>query len=172
MCFRFSVPKIFVFCVKLCLLLSILLSFFLLNKTFCSFLFSGTYLYQVCQTYDKPLHLDFQLKHQYQPKLISLILPKCLRKLTLKFYLILHCSVDHAVLKQFGLTDIFSMFFPVLHIYTLTSHFSSCRFLMAVPLKLKMSSLRKLIRLTILTSTFFIWSWLFMTSCCFFPLVL
>ena len=79
----FSFAKIFVFCVKLCLLLSIQLIFLLLKKTFLQFfsslniqLFSGTYLYHICQTYDKPLYLDFQLIHQYQPKLILLILSK------------------------------------------------------------------------------------------------
>ena len=130
MCVRFSVAKIFVFCVKLCLLLSILLSFFLLNKTFCSFfcsqnaqLFSGTYLYQVCQTYDKPLHLDFQLKHQYQPKLISLILLRHLQKPILEFHLVLHCSVDHTAPKHYGLILILSIVFPIAHIYALTFHF-------------------------------------------------
>ena len=50
--------------------------------------------------------------------------------------------------------------------------FSSCRFLMTISLRLMISSLRELIQLTILPSMLFIWSWLFMTGSCFFPLVL
>ena len=50
--------------------------------------------------------------------------------------------------------------------------FSSCRFLVTTSLRLMISSMRELIRFTIFYSMLFIWSWLFMTGSCFFSLVL
>ena len=127
---KFSFAKIFVFYVKLCLQQSILLSFFLLNKTFLQFslftkstMFSETYLYQVCQTYSRPQYFDFQQKCQYQPKLTSLTLPRHLQKPTLEFHLRLRCSVDYTVPKHYGLTRTLSIIFPIVHIYAVTFYF-------------------------------------------------
>ena len=113
----FSFAKSFVFCIKLCLVQSILASFFLFNKTFLQFFcsqnaqsFSEIFVYQAWQTYDQPRYYDVQQTHLYQPKLVSLPLPRHLQKQTLEFHLTPSCSTDHIV-------------FPNVHICVLTFHF-------------------------------------------------
>ena len=120
---KFSFADIFVFCVKLCLLQSIPLSFLWLNKTLLQFFLFITYFYQVCETYDGPQYLHFQQKHQYQPKPISLTLPRHLQILTLEFHLRLRCPIDHVMPKHYDLTRTLSILFPNVHIYALTFHF-------------------------------------------------
>ena len=152
---KFSFAKIFVFCVKLCLLQSILLRFFLLNKTFlqfflftnCAIVFCDLSLSGLLNLWqasicwlstEAPISAKTDISDSSKTssetdsgiplKTMLFRRPYCAKALWSDSYFE-HCFSNHSHL-------------------CLNFSFSSCRFLMAISLRLMISSLRELIRLT------------------------